>query len=113
MTKTTNRNNEFLATLMEMMRKNGMTSNSPLVLTEMPGTGEIIIGKSKNFPSISKVSAENGRTIYNLYNDYENEHKFLSLTPDQFRLLKWLFQEDFISADWEWEEMDEMTVKEI
>lgn len=113
MTKTTNRNNEFQAVLMEMMRNNGMTSNSPLVLTEMPGTGEIIIGKKQYFPPASKAPTEPNRTIYHLYNNYAGENNFLSLTPDQHRLLKWLFQKDFIDNDWEWEEMGQIKIEEI
>lgn len=112
MTKTTNKNNEFQAALMEMMRKNGMTSNSPLVLTEMPGTGEIIIGKSKHFLPTSEVSTESNRKIYRLYNEYDDERYFVSLTADQLNLMNWLYKKGFISTG-DWEEIDKMKIEVI
>lgn len=109
--KTTRTNNDFQSTLKRMLRDFNCNFNDDLELAQTDDRAVIIRYAHEPFKP-SSANNEN-RKVYHLYNDYEKEHEFLSLTPDQFRLLKWLSQEEFISCDWEWEEMGKMTVKEI
>lgn len=56
---------------------------------------------------------EKERKVYHLHNDYDCEKYFVSLTPDQLNLLKWMYKNGFMSTDWEWEEIEKMEIEVI
>lgn len=60
-----------------------------------------------------KEEKDKERKVYHLHNDYDCEKYFVSLTPDQLNLLKWLYKNGFMSTDWEWEEIEKMEIEVI
>ena len=66
-----------------------------------------------DFNATPKEEKEKDRKVYHLHNDYDEERHFVSLTPDQLNLLKWLYKNGFMSTDWEWEEIEKMEIEVI
>ena len=56
---------------------------------------------------------DKGRRQFHIYNNYAGEHYYVSLTSDQVKLLKWMFDKNVAYEDWEWEEMDKMEIEVI
>lgn len=108
---TTRTNNDFQSTLKKMLGDFNYNFNNDLELAQTDDKTIIIRYAHETFrPTVTETE---DRTTIHLHNEYESEYKFVSLTPDQIRLLRWLFQEDFISSDWEWEEMEDIEIKKI
>ena len=61
----------------------------------------------------AKPKEEKERVAYHIYNNYAGENYYISLTPDQTKLLKWMFDNNIAFDDWEWEEMDKLEIEVI
>lgn len=44
---------------------------------------------------------------------YEENPKFLSLTPDQIRLMAWLKDEGFALCEWDWQVVENIEIETI
>lgn len=66
-----------------------------------------------DFNAKPKEEKEKERKVYHLHNDCAGERYYVSLTPDQVNLLKWLFKNGVAYDEWDWEEMDKMEIEVI
>lgn len=109
--KTTRTNNDFQSTLKKMLSDFNYNFNNDLELAQTDDKAIIIRYAHETFRPAERDNED--RTTIHLYNEYESEHKFVSLTRSQIRLLEWLLDEDFISDEWRWEEMEDIEIKKI
>lgn len=66
-----------------------------------------------DFNAKPKEEKDKERKVYHIYNSYAGENYYVSLTPDQTKLLKWMFDNHIAFDDWEWEDMDKMEIEVI
>lgn len=84
------------------------TDDDKIVIQPMGGWNYHI-----DFNAKPKEEKEKDRKVYHIYNNYAGEHYYVSLTPDQTKLLKWMFDNNIAFDDWEWEDMDKMEIEVI
>jgi len=118
--KTTTSNNDNFQRAVASMLK-GMNSSTNHNLDIMQTDDDKIVIQPMggwnyhiDFNATPKEEKEKkDRKVYHFHNDYNSERYFVSLTPDQLSLLKWLYKNEFIYTEWEWEEMDKMEIEVI
>ena len=117
--KTTTSNNDvFQKVVADMLRDIHSSTNHSLDIMQTDDDKIVIQPMGSwnyhiNFNASPKEEKEKDRKVYHLHNDYDDEKYFVSLTPDQLNLLKWLYKNGFMSTDWEWEEIEKMEIEVI
>ena len=115
---TTNNNDNFQRAVASMLKEMHSSTNHNLDIMQTDDDKIVIQPMGGwnyhiDFNATPKEEKEKDRKVYHLHNDYDCEKYFVSLTPDQLNLLKWLYKNGFMSTDWEWEEIDKMEIEVI
>ncbi len=113
---TTSNNNDFYSVIKKMLNDFGTGVNYSLDIMQTDDKKIVIQpmgGWSFDINFNASPKEETDRKVYHLHNDYDAETYFVSLTPDQLNLLKWLYKNGFMSTDWEWEEIEKMEIEVI
>lgn len=84
------------------------TDDDTIVIQPMNGWDYCI-----DFNATPKEEKEKERTVCRIHNDYDRVNHYVSLTADQFNLLKWMFKNNIAFDDWDWEEMDKLEIEVI
>lgn len=115
---TTNNNDNFQRAVASMLK--GMNSSTNHNLDIMQTDDDKIVIQPMggwnyhiDFNANPKGEKTKERVAYHIYNNYAGEHYYVSLTPEQVSLLKWMFNKNVAYEDWEWEEMGEMEIEVI
>ena len=110
MTKTTHCNNDFQAELMKMLRNMGVSTNSTLTLNNENNGMVVITGRNCDNPTVPQNPT---MTNYVFRCRYGGEPAFVTLTPDQVRLLEYLKDSDLLKDDCDFDEVGNCVFEKI
>ena len=113
---TTNSNNDFYSAIKKMLNEFGSGVNYSLDIMQTDDNKIVIQpmgGWNYHIDFNATPKEEKERRQFHIYNSYAGENYYVSLTLDQVRLLKWMFNNNVAYEDWEWEEMDKMEIEVI
>ena len=110
MTKTTHCNNDFQAELMKMLRNMGVSTNSTLTLNNENNGMVVITGRNCDNPTVPQNPT---MTNYVFRCRYGGEPAFVTLTPDQVRLLEYLKDNDLLNDDCDFDEVGNCVFEKI
>lgn len=110
MTKTTHCNNDFQAELMKMLRNMGVSTNSTLTLNNENNGMVVITSRNCDNPTVPQNPT---MTNYVFRCRYGGEPAFVTLTPDQVRLLEYLKDSDLLNDDCDFDEVGNCVFEKI